>query len=105
MLKFYDLLIPFMTGKPLEQSLIEAELGTLKGPWRLPQRSDTAYVRCIFEALHYMLVGKGVSETKASQFHLALEAELISMVENDIKFVSPDENGRRVCEMALSSFR
>ena len=35
-----------------------------KGPWRLPQRSSTAYVRCIFEAVNFLLV-QGVGKDKA----------------------------------------
>jgi hypothetical protein len=36
------------------------------GGWRYPQRSNTAYVRCVFEALHYMLKRRGVAELQAS---------------------------------------
>jgi len=56
--RFYDILVPFMTGKPLEVSLVEAETSDTPGgvgAWRSPQRSDTPYVRCILEAVHYML--------------------------------------------------
>lgn len=90
--KFYDILIPFLTGKPLETSLVEAEQAAaecaavdttgpvsqemldaymanlpLSGTWRAPQRSQTAYVRCIIEALHYMLLRRGVTELQAHQ--------------------------------------
>jgi hypothetical protein len=50
--KFYDVIVPFLTGKPLEASLVEAELTEAKensdpgaiGAWRSPQRSRTAHV-------------------------------------------------------------
>ncbi len=35
---------------------------------------------------------------------LALQAQLISMIDNDIRYVNLDENGRRICEMSLSCF-
>jgi hypothetical protein len=108
--RLYDVLLPFLTGKPLEVSLVEAERAAARfedaatapvnggddnvydadtracreekssrsmspqpqptrdvdsesvfkycGGWRAPQRSNTAYVRCILEALHYMLRSK-----------------------------------------------
>jgi hypothetical protein len=74
--KFYDVLIPFLTGKPLEVSLVEAETAALQdsnnsiskyGEWRLPQRSSTAYVRCILEALHFMLRRRNVPQIQADQ--------------------------------------
>ena len=181
MKRFYDLLLPFLTNKPLEQSLIEAEEialakelaateainepdqideATLQegqpttetvssfaepaaeppatigsdatvtratiggsttkqdsrakstqhvsgdvGAWRFPQRSATAYVRCIFEAIHFLLTNRGgLSDIKASQVQLALQAQLVDFIGNDLDFVHPEDNGRRVCEMALSTF-
>jgi hypothetical protein len=114
MKRFYELLIPFITGKPLEQTLIDVETKANEsknggedgsvGPWRLPQKSSTSYVKCIFEALNFMLTSRGLSQIAADQVQLSLMAQLIDYVSNDLMFLAPDENGRRVCEMALSSF-
>lgn len=129
--KFYEVLLPFLTGKPLGTTLLEAERAALRldstssllslvpeasessppaslsdslggggdgskgdsgggeggatagptatmsksrfaipatfGPWRTPQRSDTSYVRLFFEALHFMLTRRGVSDLQANQ--------------------------------------
>jgi hypothetical protein len=132
--RFYDVLIPFLTGKPLEASLVEAEnaaaaalmaemapasgakadssanpepvsgasdeskdepapaAGASKpatvdsfatttdkaftpencGEWRLPQRSNTAYVRCTLEAFHFLLRRRQVSRFQAKQVHCDL---------------------------------
>jgi hypothetical protein len=81
--KFYDVLIPFLTGKPLEVSLVEAETAALNdnmekfGEWRLPQRSNTAYVRCILEALHYMLRRRHVADIQARQVCVLLQYVLM----------------------------
>lgn len=86
--KFYDVLIPFLTGKPLEASLVEAETSALTttkpdvddcdhgdaklsrfsdfGSWRFPQRSSTAYVRCVLEALHYLLRRRGATDSQSN---------------------------------------
>jgi hypothetical protein len=80
--RFYDVLLPFLTGKPLEASLVESEKAFSEykesesisnnifdscGPWRFPQRSDTAYVRAIIESLHYIFRRRGMTEFEASQ--------------------------------------
>jgi hypothetical protein len=77
---FYDILLPFLTGKPLENSLVEAETAAVSaaaesedaeaskglfGSWRKPQMSNATYVRCILEALHFMLVSRGVTQLQA----------------------------------------
>jgi len=106
--KFYDILVPFLTGKPLESSLVDAEnrAGTSNigefGEWRSPQRSQTAYVRCLLETLQYMLRSHGLSQSKARQVSLALKAQFLAMIENDLSFVHPEQNGQRVCRLACS---
>jgi hypothetical protein len=129
--KFYDVLLPFLTGKPLEASLVDAEKVALLaqedpssenneqnvieiqhssnpladcGDWRLPQKSQTAYVRCIFEAMHYMLRKKGLQELQIEQVNLALSAEFICMMKNDLTCMLPDSNGVRVCSLAVKEF-
>ena len=63
--RFYDILVPFMTDKPLESSLVEAEEFAegkenkeKSGDWSSPQRSKTAYVRCVLHALRYLLISR-----------------------------------------------
>jgi hypothetical protein len=147
--KFYDILIPFLTGKSLESSLVAAEQSAIAsdeklldakrlfeesvqlslrgqekealvlhnaaidleqesfkllaccGQWRSPQRSLTAYVRCFVEAMNYMCLCRGMSENQTSQVQLALFAEMVCMMKNDLNCVFPDENGVRVCKLAI----
>jgi hypothetical protein len=142
--KFYDILIPFLTGKPLESSLVEAEstergsnsaftdkpstpeskladpiddndepptaVNRLQlnheiikgcGPYRAPQRSRTAYVQCVFEAMYFMLRSRGLTGTQADLVHFGLCLELVSMMKNDLSCMLPDDNGVRVCSLAL----
>lgn len=73
--KFYDVLLPFLTGKSLETSLVEAEEAAAKGTdnygsfgeWRLPQRSRTAYVRVFWESFYYLLKKRNVSDLSVMQ--------------------------------------
>ena len=116
--RFYDVLIPFLTGKPLEESLVEAEneahnienggnavdmdqILDLYGDFRSPQRSNTAYVRCVLEAMHYMLRRRGLSALQVDTVHLALCIEVMEMIKNDLIYILPEENGQRVCALAV----
>jgi len=108
--EFYDVLLPFLTGKPLEESLVESENAALEdnenslenyGSWRFPQRSQTAYVRCVLEAMHFMLRRRGVNELQCKLIHLGLCYQMVEMIKNDLIYMLPDESGRRVCALAI----
>lgn len=85
--KFYTVLLPFVAGRPLEELLEAAEVEAAAvaaaagsastsaafGVWRAPQRSETAYVRCFYEALHYLLTSRGLSTAQAGQVHCISE--------------------------------
>eukprot|EP00750_Incisomonas_marina_P014138 INCI17609.11.p1 GENE.INCI17609.11~~INCI17609.11.p1 ORF type:complete len:5029 (+),score=1065.32 INCI17609.11:298-15384(+) len=110
--KFYDILLPFLTGKPLESSLVEAEAaaGAAKasgkihangfGEWRSPQRSGTAYARAAMAAMHFLLRTRGLSSFKSKCVRVALRAQFVEMIQNDMNYVFPDQNGERVCQLA-----
>ncbi len=107
--KFYDTLLPFITGKPLESSLVDAENAaatsgavSASGPWRTPQRAQTQYVRCLYQAINFILTRRrGVSPLRCKQVGLAMRIQFVEMILNDLKYMHPDENGQRVCAMAL----
>ena len=107
--KFYDTLLPFITGKPLEIALVDAEHAaasssgvSASGPWRTPQRAQTQYVRCLYQAINFILTRRrGVSPLRCKQVGLATRIQFVEMILNDLKFMHPDENGQRVCAIAL----
>lgn len=107
--RFYDIVLPFLTGHPLESALVEAETAAIKDPdnvadcgeYRLPQRSNTAYVRCILETLDYLLRRRNVPQQHVNQVHLIFASELVSMMQNDMRHMLPNENGVRICELAI----
>ena len=106
--RFYEVVLPFLTGRPLETILVESEKlaeangadGVLTtGDWRSPQKAETAFVRCIISGIQYLLRRKGGTVLEAKQLHLALRMQLTLMVINDMTHVVPDENGLRICSM------
>merc|ERR1711871_1614570 len=48
-----------------------------------------------------MLLRRGISELQIEQIHLALFTEMVCMMKQDLKSVFPDENGMRVCKLAV----
>jgi hypothetical protein len=110
--KFYDILMPFLTSKPLETSLVEAEAAATTantnanmhskgfGEWRSPQRSGTAYARAAMAAMHYLLRTRGLTSLKSKLVRLSLRAQFVDMIKNDLNYVFPDQNGERVCHLA-----
>jgi len=105
--RFYNILLPFLTGKPLETSLVEAEMQSkhnLKsgafGDWRKPQSSNTAFVRCILEALHHCLRETGLSVTDSDIVSLALRAEFVKLLSNDMDYYHPSTSGAKMCDLA-----
>jgi hypothetical protein len=59
-------------------------------------------VRTILHALKYLMASRGVAKAQCKQVLLALRAQLVKMIDNDLQFVHPDDNGQRVCRMACS---
>eukprot|EP01033_Poteriospumella_lacustris_P010457 gene10460-7435_t len=107
--RFYDILLPFLTGHPLEASLVDAETQAAKDPenpnlfgeFRMPQRSYTAYVRCILESFNYLLRRRKVSKLEIDQVNLTFCSELVKMMQNDLRYMLPSSNGVRICDLAI----
>ncbi|KAH8048644.1 hypothetical protein JL721_11890 [Aureococcus anophagefferens] len=73
-----------------------------RGAWRSPQRSETAYVRCLFDALHYLMLRRGCRSRDAKQVRLALKAQLADFVARDLRVVAPDANGAKVARLVAT---
>lgn len=55
--------------------------------WRSPQRGSTAYYRCVLDSFYYLLRRKGLSVTKAKQAGFVLRAQMVTLIDNDLRFV------------------
>jgi hypothetical protein len=107
--RFYNILLPFLTGRSLEESLVEAHTAAADaeapgayGNWRSPQRSNTSYVRCLLEAMDFMLRGRGVKNLDCKVVSVAIRAQMVEFVKRDLLHVRPDVNGAKIIEMACS---
>lgn len=52
------------------------------------QRASTAYYRCVLESVHYLMRRKGLVAAKAKRVSFAIRLQMISMLDNDLRFVS-----------------
>jgi hypothetical protein len=96
----------------LEDSLVEAQTASdansASGPtadcgdWRSPQRSNTSYVQCLSEAVHFMLRARSVTQLDCKVISVALRMQFVDFIKQDLLHVRPDENGAKVIEMACS---
>ena len=102
--KLYSLILPFLLDKPFEESLALNSTDT-SIDWRSPQRSSTAFFRCIQEAFHYLCRRKNLSVSKTKQFSLAVRAEMINMVDNDLHVISEISGSeKRIIRIAIEQF-
>lgn len=76
----------FLTGKPLEESLVEMKDDPAID-WRSPQRGSTAYYRCVLDSYYYIMRRKGLSQTKAKQAGFIIRAQMVALIDNDLRFM------------------
>ena len=102
--KFYDVLLPFLTGKPLESSLAEEEERSSKheesNDWRSPQKAQTASLRSLLEAMHYLLRRQGLSKIESKQVSLGLRKQFVQMMFHDLHFVPLDSDSIHLINIA-----
>eukprot|EP00808_Paulinella_micropora_P023950 g6088.t1 len=105
--RFYQILIPFLAGKSLEEVLIAAETAAQEkklgefGTWRSPQRSHTAYVRTLLHGIQHLLHLRGLTVLQTKRVVLALRVQFARMLHNDLSVLFPDQNGRAIAELVL----
>jgi hypothetical protein len=106
--KFYDVLLPFLTGKPLESSLAEEDerISSSKEKtknmayWRSPQKARTASLRSLLEAMHYLLRRQGLSQVETKQVALGLRVQFVKMMFHDLQFIPLDSDSRHLIAIA-----
>ena len=84
--KLYDLLLPFLVDKPINQIISESEVDSCT-EFRLPQLSNTAAVRCVTEASFYILRRRGLPELRARQVLFAVDVQMLSCLQHDLSFM------------------
>ena len=65
------------------------------GDWRSPQRSQTSYVRCLLDAVHYLLRSGQVESQDCKVVGVALRTQFIEFIKRDLAQVGGKERGER----------
>ena len=101
--KLYNLLLPFLVDKPLEQVVYESEceLNSIFYEWRPPQRAKIAYYRTFIELGMYIFKKRGISCNESKKVFFAIKYQYVKFIQHDMTFVSQiRDSDRRV--VALS---
>merc|ERR1712166_226264 len=88
-------------NESIDSSAMHLDPGSF-GDWRSPQRSATSYVRCLLEALHYMLRSTQLEPLYVKRVGLASRTQFVRFLQHDLKYMHPDENGIKVIQMATA---
>ncbi len=101
--KLYNLLLPFLVDKPLEQVVYESEceLNSISYEWRPPQRAKIAYYRTFIDLGMYIFKKRGISSNESKKVFFAIKYQYVKFIQHDMTFVAQiRDSDRRV--VALS---
>jgi thiol-disulfide isomerase/thioredoxin len=90
----YKMLLPFLQGasfEEIQQQNRRVDVGksgdSSSAELRSPQRSSTGHLRCLIEALQYLMRRRGVGAAVRKELSLLLRLEMMSFVVHDLRFV------------------
>ena len=102
--KLYDLLLPYLVDKPIDQIVYESESDKYF-EYRFPQKSETAYVRTMIESLYYLLKRHGIDQVKTTQLLFSVETQFLDFVEHDLQFIQKIGNSeRKIIELCCNEY-
>ena len=95
----YDVLLPFLVDKPLEQILSESEQESVID-YKTPQRSSTAAYRCLLQGCAYVLRRQGLDAVDVKRISFCFKLQMLLFVQHDLQFVQEiHDSDKRVIAM------
>jgi hypothetical protein len=108
--KLYDLLLPYLVDKPIDQIVYESQRdiddddhmsssttsssspsssssSSSSSEYRSPQHSNTSYVRTILETINYILKRHSLHKLKIQQLCFVIETQFIDFISHDMQFI------------------
>lgn len=98
--RLYDLLLPWLTDKPLEESFSAAA----EVDYRKPHDNEVSFYRCVTEAIFYLLRRQNFSSTRAEQVIFAIRAMMLIQADLDLYHSQMSEREARFLQIAWQSF-
>ena len=100
--KLYDLLIPYLVDKPIDQ-IVSESINDPFFEYRFPQKSNTPYIRCLVETLNYLLKRHNINDQRSQQLLLSVELQFVEFIQHDLQFVKAiGSNERKIIELCCS---
>lgn len=98
--RLYDLLLPWLTDKPLEESFTAAT----EADFRRPHDSDSSFYRCGTESIFYLLRRQGFSADRAEQVVFAMRSMMIIQADQDLFHAAMGEREARFLKIAWQQY-
>jgi hypothetical protein len=93
--KLYDLLLPYLVDKPIDQIVSESEVDESSMEYRSPQQSNTSYVRAMMESINYILKRHQLNKLKIQQLIFVIETQYIDFISHDMQFMRAIDHSER----------
>ena len=94
-LQLYEILVPFLTGKPLDESLLDA---ADVASWKPPTVGITPLSTCLLEALHFLMREASAAEAECAHAAFALRLQMAKFLRHDLTCLRPNASGVRTAE-------
>ena len=84
-----------MQDAPLEEMLLDHE--SYEPGYKTPQISGMSHYRCLTEAMHYLLLRKGLTQPQTKAVMYGLRVQMSRFIANDLQFVNGLDDGATRC--------
>ena len=98
--RLYDLLLPWLTDKPLEESFSAAA----EVDFRKPHDNEVSFYRCVTETIFYLLRRQGFSSGRAEQVIFCIRTMMLIQADLDLYHSQMSDREARFLKIAWQNF-
>jgi hypothetical protein len=98
--QLYDLLLPWLTDTPLEETFAAAS----EVDFRPPQDNDSSFYRCVTESVFYLLRRHNFSAQRAEQVMFAMRSMMLMQADKDLFHSQMSQREARFLKIAWQQY-
>jgi hypothetical protein len=98
--QLYDLLLPWLTDTPLEETFAAAS----EVDFRPPHDTDSSFYRCVTESVFYLLRRQDFSAQRAEQVMFAMRSMMLMQADKDLSFSQMSQREARFLKIAWQQY-
>jgi hypothetical protein len=98
--QLYDLLLPWLTDTPLEESFAAAS----EVDFRAPHDNDSSFYRCVSESVFYLLRRQEFSVGRAEQVMFAMRSMMLMQADQDLSHTQMSQREARFLKIAWQQY-